>query len=328
MKKKLAIIMSCAGLAATGLRADVSASAQAIDSYAALVNERVITVGDVLTLVQPVEQQLRELHEGAILEAKLKEAYQSSLTSLIERALILEEFKTLGGALPERAVEDYVNSIIHDRFNGDRSAFLAVLAEERMTLGEWRDEMKERLIVNILRRQEVNDRIIVSPMQISKAYKEQLDKFKSPEKIQLRMIVIHQGELDSDKQAKKEQADKILARLKAGEDFATVAKATSEGSKAQQGGDLGWLEPSSLRPELARATETLRPPEVSEVIAAGEEYYILKLEARQKAAVKPFSQVQGDIEDELRDVEGQRLYKAWIKRLKNKFYVKTFSNKP
>ncbi|NCC52286.1 MAG: hypothetical protein EOM20_13865, partial [Spartobacteria bacterium] len=67
-----------------------------IDGYAAMVNDRVITVGDVLMQLQPVELQLRELYEGIELEKKLEEAYADARQNLIERALILEEFKKSG----------------------------------------------------------------------------------------------------------------------------------------------------------------------------------------------------------------------------------------
>ena len=55
-----------------------------------------------------------------------------------------------------------------------------------------------------------------------------------------------------------------------------------------------------------------------------DELYILKVEAKKSAAVTPFEEAQQSIEKELRKTEEDRLYKAWIQRLKDKYYVKVF----
>ena len=60
------------------------------------------------------------------------------------------------------------------------------------------------------------------------------------------------------------------------------------------------------------------------MIDTGDELYILRLEGRKEASVTPFEQVAKEIEDDLKKQENERLYTAWIARLKKKYYVKVF----
>ena len=155
-------------------------------------------------------------------------------------------------------------------------------------------------------------------------YDASIDKYRTPAQIKLRMIALHKGTTEEDQAAKLGEAEHIRERLLAGEDFGEVAKASSEGIKAAKGGDMGWVEPGSLRPELADAANGLEPGRISEVIPTQDELYILKVEAKKSAAVTPFEEAQQSIEKELRKTEEDRLYKAWIQRLKDKYYVKVF----
>lgn len=295
-----------------------------VDGYAALVNSRVITVGDVLALIQPVRLQLESSYSGDELETKTEEAFQTGLQALIERALILEEFTAQGGVIPDRFIDDQISEIVSDHFNNDRAAFLKALTEDRLTLDDWRTETRNRLEVTILRRKEVTDKVIIAPRAVREVYDASIDKYRTPAQIKLRMIALHKGTTEEDQAAKLGEAEQIRERLLAGEDFGEVAKASSEGIKAAKGGDMGWVEPGSLRPELADAANGLEPGRISEVIPTQDELYILKVEAKKSAAVTPFEEAQQSIEKELRKTEEDRLYKAWIQRLKDKYYVKVF----
>ena len=295
-----------------------------VDSYAAMVNDRLITAAEVITLVRPVEQQLRDTYKGKELNDKVRDLYKKGTDSLIERALILEEFEKQGGNIPDQAVDDHINEIIREKFGNNRAEFLKALAEERMTIDEWREETKERMIVTYFRRKEVNDKVFVSPNAVKDAYNAAIEKYRIPETIQLRMIVLHKGTNEVDQAAKLREAQRIRERLMAGEDFATLAKNVSEGSKAAQGGDMGWIEPSSLRTELSTVAAQLSPGQLSDVVDTGDELYLLRLEGRKEASVTPFEQVAKGIEDELKKQENERLYTAWIARLRKKYYVKIF----
>jgi len=295
-----------------------------LDGYAAIVNDRVITVGEVMAYVQPTEQQISDIYGGDELRSRREAVYASGLEALIDRALILEDFEKSGAAIPDRLVNDRINEIIFSRFNNDRAAFERALIEQQVTQEEWRDEIRDRLVVSFLRRQEVTDKVKVSPFEVRRAYDSQLDKYKTPEEIRLRVLVLHKGATQEDRDVKAQEAVVLRGRILAGEDFAEVAKARSEGMKASEGGDWGWVEPKNLREELRQVVETIQIGDVSDVIEAGDELYILRVEEKKAAGFVPYETVRQTIEDELKQTEAARLYKAWIDRLRNKHYVQIF----
>lgn len=311
----LAVALAC-------LPGAVRAAGRPVDGYAAVVNDRVITIGDVMEFIGPVEEQLRDTYMGGELREKLDQAYISGRDALIEKALILEESEALEGVLPERAIEDHTNMIIHERFNDDRAAFLAGLAREQITLSDWGEQVKELLVVMTLRRQMVMNHVVVPPGGVREAYEKNIEAYRVPDQVKLHAIALNKGVTEEDQAVKRQEAERVLHRLRGGEDFGAVAREVSEGSKAAEGGDWGWIHPGDLKSELAEVASALQPGETSGIVAAGDELYIMRVEGRREAVLKPFEEVRDGIEKELREAEEERLYKAWIERLMKKHYVK------
>ena len=300
-----------------------SSTAQAVDGYAAVVNERVITMGDVLDFIQPNILQLRDSYAGEELERRREEAYQAGLNLLIEQALIVEEFKKLGGNIPDRLVNDRINEVIFDQFGNDRARFLAALAEEQITLEEWRERIRERLIVSALRQQEVGDRIQVTPEALRLAYEKNRSRYEQPAQINLRMITLLKERADTPED-QRQQAVLLRGRILAGESFTKIAEEYSHDLKAVSGGHWGWLKPGDLRPELRDALAPLKVGELSEVLETPEAFYLAQVDEQREARVQVLEDVRPELEKEVRRSESTRLYEAWMDRLRRKYAVKTF----
>lgn len=295
------------------------------DGYAAIVNDRVITVGDVLEFIQADALQMRDEFSGEELARRQMQAYEKARELLIENALIVEEFKALKGNLPDRIVDDRVKEFIFDQFQNDRARFLEALAADQITLEEWRERVRERLIVSILRRQEVTERVEVSPGALQSAYTNQMDKWKVPASVKLRLIVLRLNDND-DLQNEEQRALAIRARgrILAGEDFAELAREISQDSKADSGGDWGWRTLSDFSAELQKAIKPLKNGEISDVIETPGVIYLALVEDRKPAHTRTLDEVRPEIEQALRQAEGERLYNRWIDRLKKKFFVQVF----
>ncbi len=317
MKKLLPVLVLAAVVAGR-----VAAEPMTIDGYAAIVNDHVITVGEVLEFILPVEEQLRINYAGRELAAKRTEAFTNGVQRLVEQQLIVEDFKKNGGSIPERLVNDRVNEVINDRFHNNRADFLKALAEQHITLDEWRDGIRSRLIASMLRRQEVTDKLRITPADIREAYeKQKAARFATTAKVKLHVIVMHKG---IDAEIKRQDAVLLRGKIIGGEKFEDMARQHSEGMKADKGGDWGWLEEADLRPEIKNGIVNLKAGELSEVVDAGDDFFVIKLDERKTAGVQSFDEVRQQIEDELRQAEGERLFSAWIERLKLKHNVHVF----
>ena len=315
MKRFLFLLVLSLASAAVGAEA-LPDSGVLLDSYAAIVNGKVITVGDVLSDLQPRQERLAAQYAGRELEQKLIEEYDASRAALIESQLILLDFEMQGGNLPDRAIEDHVNSVIHDRFQNDRTAFLRALAAERLTFAEWRKQMKDQLIVQIMRQKEVSSKILIAPYDLQKAYNaKKLSAYSVPERLRLRTLAFPST-------TTRANAGKIRDRIRSGKfSFEQVAAKTATLQDATE-----FMDVDSLNKTLRDAVAPLAPGGISEPIEIDGTLYLAQLVERQAAGIHPFDEVSPEIEKDLRRAEFDRLNTIWIDSLRAKYYVQTFSH--
>ncbi|MBT8428908.1 MAG: peptidylprolyl isomerase, partial [Gammaproteobacteria bacterium] len=92
------------------------------------------------------------------------------------------------------------------------------------------------------------------------------------------MIATPDGASPAQREAARVQASEVVERLKAGEDFRTMAQQVSQGQNALQGGDLGWIDINSVPPLLQPYVAKMSTGDIEGPIAAGRGFHIIKLE--------------------------------------------------
>ena len=296
-----------------------------VDGYAAMVNDKVITVSDALKAMQPLEKQLRETCFDDTLSEKLEAAYNNTLDTLIERELILNCFSGQKQyTLPDSVVDSRIDEIVRNKFNNSRAELRKALDQEGLTFEEWRENYKNSIIVVLLREREVDSKVVITPRAVREAYENAGEKYCVPEQAEVRAIVISRKGTEAEAELKMKQAESLRKRIVEGESFEKLAREASEDGKAASGGYWGWIDPDSRRAEIAAALKKISIGEISPVIPIGDDLYILKLEGRRNASTMPFESVQETIRDELYKKELKRLYDAWIERLKKNAYIKKY----
>ncbi len=107
------------------------------DGIAAVVNDKVITYVQINQQVAETEKILHENLQGEELFERVKEAKLNVLRALIERELIIQDFKTAGGFIPDSYTNERINDIIRDEYGGDRVAFIRTLYERGVTMQKY-----------------------------------------------------------------------------------------------------------------------------------------------------------------------------------------------
>lgn len=298
-----------------------------IDGYAAKVNDRVITIGDVREAMAPMLPDLYRSYQGDELEQALVSAFNKVREELIEQALILEAFEERGGHIPDQYVNDEVRRIIHDRFKGDEALFEQVLANQKKSRTKYMESIRNQMIVSMMVSEEVSRRARVTPEEVRNYYDSHREQnYFIPEQVTYSVIVLNKGETAEEQSVKMEEAQNIRQKLLEGADFAETAKEVSEGSRAAEGGLFPWMQPEAARPEFQKTLKTLPAGQISGIIDAESQLYIIKVEARRQSAYKSFDDVRDGIKDALLARERQRLRKRWIERLKANNYVRIYED--
>lgn len=326
MKKLfLPILLIGHGLCAGAQTNQTQVRKNMVDGYAAKVNDRAITVGEILDIVEPQQPELQRTSSSeAEYYEKLDLLFKTILNDLIEKELIIEDYKNAGGALPDRYVTEEIKRIINSSYGGNEALFERMLTERRMTREEYMQTIREKIIVGMMTSDRVIRRARVTPKQIRDAYDENIEEFAIPEGIKFRAIMLNKGTTTEEQQVKREEAENILKKLKDGADFAQIAKTESEGENAQQGGDFPWIELESLPEILQEELKMVSTGEISSIISSGEALYIIKIEGRREAGYLTFEEVRERINEVLLMEEQQRLHDEWITQLKKTNYVKTY----
>ena len=143
---------------------------------------------------------------------------------------------------------------------------------------------------------------VVSDAAVADFYQKNAAQFATPEVAHARHILVRVDEKASaEDQAKaKARIEAVAARLKAGEDFAAVAKEVSEDpGSAVQGGDLGWFQHGQMVPEFDKAAFALKTGEVSEPVKTQFGWHLILLEERKEAGQKPLDEVKDQIRQRL-----------------------------
>lgn len=127
-------------------------------------------------------------------------------------------------------------------------------------------------------------------------YKAKPERFKAPEQVQVRHILISGTDAES-----RAKIEKIEQELKGGADFAQLAKERSDDKgSAARGGDLGTFEAGKMVPEFDQAAFALtKPGERSGIVQSKFGYHILQLEARHPARTRSFDEVRNELIQEI-----------------------------
>src|SRR6202047_96548 len=174
-----------------------SAEPEVIDGVAAVVNGAVIPFSQVQEVSGPRERTLRSQSTGQQLIDKIKEARLAALSDLVDRQLIVQEFKKKEYTMPEYVVDDQIQNIIKDDFAGDRQAFLRTLNAQGYTMNRFREMQRDKVIVGAMRQNNVKGNFVATPQEIQAYYEANKQEFVTPEQLKLRMIVLNADPLDA-----------------------------------------------------------------------------------------------------------------------------------
>lgn len=293
-----------------------------LDKVVAVVNDEIITQSELDQLLGPVYEQFRKAYSGSDFSRKMEEARYGLLMQLIEDRLVYQEAKRLGIEVTEEEINERLESF-KEKFKKDD--FERLLREQGLSVSKLKDRYKEQISIRKLHQMQVRGKVIVTPLEVEDYYKQHVNEFTEDEKIRVRTITIRKNEdaiggKNEDPEARR-KADEILGKIYNGESFEELAKTVSEDTKAQDGGDLGFIARGELLPSIDEVIFNLRIGDVSPVLTTDMGYHIFKVVERQEKKERSFDEAEKAIHEGLMRKKSQERFKEWMEELKKNAYI-------
>ncbi len=305
--------------------ATLLAQGAVMDGLAAKVDDECIMIGDVLAEVRRNPAAREGFAAAARDPQKLAALYQNAVDSLIDRKLILKAAAEKKMDMQEWVIDNRVREIVKESFNGDRNELEAELQKSNTTFEEWRNIIREDLIIAGMRYQ-IIDRFLqhISPAAMREEYEKNRSRYVNEAKVTVSVILLKPSA--EGQPSVKDRAAEIIKKLDApGGDFAALARANSADSHAKDGGVWKDVNPEeAFRPEIADAIALLKVGEHSGLVDLDGWGFIVRKDAETSAKTLSFAEAYDRILRNVRRAEAQKAYDAWMKRLRAEAFIKTY----
>ena len=315
----LALAIPAFSLISFSQAAPSSAGAYEVNGIAAKVNGRVITKNQVAVQLAPIFGMLSAQYprRGPQFEAEFNKAKESILKELIDRELIMDEFKQLGGNLKPHIVDEEVKRIINEQYQGDEAKFHEELKRSRLTMDGYRDITREKMIVQAMKAQQFSDTPPPLPGEVRQEYEAIKHTLRDMSKdvFSFEKIFIPASDPRSPAASPDEQlalAESIAKELQNGADFAKLAKQHSRDAFADQGGVKELVPRTDLSPEFAAIIADAPIGKILGPLKDPLGFTIIKTTKIIPGPPPPFEEVRDRIEAQVRERKNLSRYERWI----------------
>jgi len=145
----------------------------------------------------------------------------------------------------------------------------------------------------------LRSKMSVTAAEVEARYKETIQTYSTPEQVRASHILFKTE--GKDEAAVQKTAESVLAKAKAGADFAALAKQYSEDESSKvMGGDLQYFSRGAMAKEFEDAAWALKEGEISDLVKSPFGFHIIKATGRMAASTKSLAEVRSQIEDGIR----------------------------
>ena len=301
---------------AGALATAMTVCAATLDGIAAKVNDDVITIDEVAA----------EMRRTGALSAGMdfNAAYSNAVNTVIDRRLILRAAAERKLQMQEWIIDNRVREIVKDNFNGDMNKLQASLAQSRIDLTDWRNQIRDEMIVQAMRYQLVEKIADAAPGDMQREYKNHPERYRA-EALTTVSVILLRPPADDKQRTTESRAREILDRLAKGEEFASLAQTFSSDSHAKNGGLWENIKPDeAFRPEIADGIKKLKVGQISPLINLDGWGFIVRKIKETKDGTRSFAEAYDDIAKNVKKDMAEAKYKEWIQRLRADAFIKTY----
>ncbi|GAK59357.1 PpiC-type peptidyl-prolyl cis-trans isomerase [Candidatus Vecturithrix granuli] len=313
MMKK--IVTSLVSIGILGSFASI-ASGELVDRIVAVVNRKVIT-----------ESQLQDAERQFAAQAGTTEQTQERRKNVLDMLIENELIRQKAEEADILVNDEELNAALYDikqRNNllSDEQLKQAIL-QEGNTWEEFLEDIREQIKLAKLVNREVRSQVDISEEEVELYYQTHQGEFdQAAPTVHIRHILLPLKENagTGDVEAAQKLANNLVQQLRAGADFAEMAKQYSEHPSAQNGGELGTFKEGELAPPFDIAF-TMEGGEISDPVRSDLGFHIIFVEEKTGGQQATFEKAKTLIRRKLFEQKSNALYQKWITKLKETAYI-------
>lgn len=221
-----------------GLHIDAQAEEQQIDKVAAIVNGGVVLESEVTDLLSNIKKQAEKNNQSLPSDNALR---IQVMDKLINDSLLLQIGERMGIQVSDAQLDQTITNMAKEN-KFTLSQFRQALINDGEDYEKYRENVRVELISGEVSRNSVQRRIYISPQEVSNLLDLMKEQTTNDVEYHLGHILIGfpANATQADLEASKDRATKVIELLNSGSDFKKIAIASSGGSNALEGGDMGW----------------------------------------------------------------------------------------
>lgn len=302
----------------------VPVGAEVVDKIIAVVNDEIITLGEFNTAFEPYLKNIEDNYKGKDKEALINQSKEAFLKRLVDNLLIEQEAKKAGKSIviKDEEVMDVIKDMIAKK-KSNMEDFKKNLAREGTSLESLKKDIRSQMMRIRLLRREIKSKVMVSDEEIGEYYNKNRQDYEGKEAVRLKQIFLAiPAKADKKTKAKiKEEAGQLRKRVLAGESFELLAVKYSQGPRAAQGGDIGFIEKGTIIAAVDSVAFNLPMEQVSEVIESSIGFHIIKVVDKKGSGLKPIEAVREEIKTKIEDEKLGKKYEEWITSVRKKSFI-------
>ncbi|MBB6143287.1 peptidyl-prolyl cis-trans isomerase SurA [Silvibacterium bohemicum] len=290
-----------------------------VEEIVARVNDQVISRSDYARSEQDLQTQAQQQQWT---QQQIFEQKRELLRDLIDRQLLLSKAKELD-ITGETELVKRLDDMRKQNNLPSMEALQKAAEDQGVSWEDFKQSIRNQIISQQVIRDEVGRHVNVTPSELQGYYNQHKQEFDLPEQVRLSEILISTANPDDASQvdAAKKKADDVYAKLQAGGSFADLAKSTSGGPTAAQGGDLGDFKRGQLAKQLEDPTFNLKPGQYTQPIRTKQGFVILQVVQHNAGGVQSYKDVEPQIEDAVGMTKMGPALRDYLTKLREDAYI-------
>ena len=293
-----------------------SAVSQTKLQNAALVNGKAIPMSDYLAGIDQLNRQISMTGRQPD-EKEMPALKQRILDNLISRELLSQEVAKKGIKVDDAEVNAQLDTV---KKGSSPEDFANSLKQMNMTEKDLKEHFASQLAIKKLVDKELTSKVTVTPEEVKAFYDKNPEVFKTPEMVRASHILVKVDKTATAEQKAKamEKIQSVQKRLKAGEDFAQVAKEVSDCPSKAEGGDLNFFQKGQMVAPFENAAFAMKTGETSGIVETEFGYHIIKVTDKKAPGTLSFDEVKSRIEQHIKSEKMSQEFPKYIDTLKAK----------